>query len=50
MHHIGIGRHYKNTRVIMLIDGLEIRVVDQQTGELLRELILDTSRDYQPQK
>lgn len=50
MHHIGIGRHYKNTRVIMLIDGLEIRVVDQQTGELLRELTLDTSRDYQPQK
>lgn len=50
MHHIGIGRHYKNTRVIMLIDGIEIRVVDQQTGELLRELTLDTSRDYQPQK
>lgn len=50
MHHIGIGRHYKNTRVIMLIDGIEIRVVDQQTGELLRELTLDTSRDYQPQE
>lgn len=50
MHHIGIGRHYKNTRVIMLIDGIEIRVVDQQTGELLRELTLDTTKDYQPQK
>lgn len=50
MHHIGIGRHYKNTRVIMLVDGLEIRVVDQQTGELLRELTLDKSKDYQPQK
>ncbi|MEG0299714.1 MAG: IS481 family transposase, partial [Aurantimicrobium sp.] len=31
MHHIGIGRHYKNPRVIMLVDGIEIRVVDQQT-------------------
>lgn len=50
MHHIGIGRHYKNTRVIMLVDGIEIRVVDQQTGELLRELTLDISKDYQPQK
>jgi transposase InsO family protein len=50
MHHIGIGRHYKNTRVIMLVDGQEIRIVDQQTGELLRELTLDTSRDYQRQK
>ena len=50
MHHRGIGRHYKNTRVIMLVDGLEIRVVDQQTGELLRELTLDTTKNYQPQK
>lgn len=50
MHHIGIGRHHKNTRVIMLIDGLEIRIVDKKTGELLRELTLDTSRDYQRQK
>lgn len=50
LHHIGVGRPYKNTRVILLIDGLEIRVVDPKTGELLRELTLDTSRDYQPQK
>ncbi len=50
MHHIGIGRHYKNTRIIMLVDGLEIRIVDQQTGELMRELTLDPAKDYQPQK
>jgi transposase InsO family protein len=50
LHHIGIGRPHKNTRVIMLIDGKEIRVVDQKTGELLRELTLDTTKDYQPQK
>ena len=50
MHHIGIGRPYKNTRVIVLIDGLEIRIVEAKTGELLRELTLDTTRDYQRQK
>jgi len=50
LHHIGIGRPHKNTRVIMLIDGKDIRVVDQKTGELLRELTLDTNKDYQPQK
>lgn len=50
MHHIGIGRSYKNVRVIMLIDGKDIRVVDKQTGELLRELTLDTTRDYQRQE
>ena len=49
LHHIGVGRPYKNTRVILLIDGLEIRIVDPKTGELLRELTLNTSRDYQPQ-
>jgi len=50
MHHIGIGRPHKNTKVIMLIDGLEIRVVDQKTGELIRELTLDSARDYQRQE
>jgi hypothetical protein len=45
MHHIGIGRPHKNTKVIMLIDGLGIRVVDQKTGELIRELSLDPARD-----
>jgi hypothetical protein len=50
LHHIGIGRPYKNTRVNMLIDGLEIRVVEQATGELIRELTLDPCRDYQRQK
>jgi len=34
----------------MLTGGTEIRVVDQQTGELLRDLTLDTTRDYQRQK
>lgn len=49
MHHIGIGRPHKNIKVIMLIDGLQIRIVDQKTGELIRELTLDPTRDYQRQ-
>ena len=49
MHHIGIGRTYARTCVILLIHDLEIRVVNAITGELLRELTLDVSRDYQPQ-
>src|SRR4051812_43774802 len=32
----------------MLIADLDIRVVDAATGELLRELVLDPTRDYQP--
>lgn len=50
LHHIGIGRAHKHLPVIMLIHNRDIRVVDPETGELLRELTLDPTRDYQPQK
>jgi hypothetical protein len=32
----------------MLIDDLHIRILDADTGELIRDLVLDPSRDYQP--
>jgi len=47
LHHIGLGRRLSGTRVIVLIDGLRIRVLTED-GKLLRELTLDPSRDYQP--
>jgi transposase InsO family protein len=47
MYSIGIGRTHTGTRVIVLSQDLEIRIVDAATGELLRELILDTSKRYQ---
>lgn len=48
LRHIGIGRTHARTHVILLIDDLDVRVVDAATGELLRALTIDTSRDYQP--
>ncbi|MGN8247484.1 IS481 family transposase [Cellulomonas soli] len=50
LHHIGIGRTHARTHVILLIQDLHIRVIHALTGEILRELTLDTTRDYQPQK
>jgi transposase InsO family protein len=50
MHHIGIGRAHKHERVRVLIHNLDIRIINPATGELLRELTLDPTRDYQPQK
>jgi hypothetical protein len=47
MYSIGIGRTHTGTRVIVLSQDLEIRIVDAVTGELLRELVLDTSQRYQ---
>ena len=49
LHHIGIGRTHARTHIIMLIDNLEIRIVDPATGELIRHLTLDPTRNYQPQ-
>jgi transposase InsO family protein len=48
LHHIGIGRTHARTRVVLLIDNAHVRVIDATTGELLRDLTIDTSRDYQP--
>jgi hypothetical protein len=47
LHHIGVGHAHKGKRVIMLVDGLDVRVVSQD-GELLRQFTLDPTRDYQP--
>ncbi len=48
MYSIGIGRTHTGTRVIVLVQDLDIRVIDAATGELLRELVLDTTKRYQP--
>ena len=48
MHHIGVGRTHARTRVILLIQDLEVRIVNAITGELLRELTINPERDYQP--
>ncbi len=48
LHHIGIGRTHARTHVLMLISDLHVRVINAATGELLRELTLDPTRDYQP--
>jgi hypothetical protein len=42
------GRTHARTHVILLVQDLHIRIVNAATGELLRELTLDPTRDYQP--
>jgi transposase InsO family protein len=48
LHHIPIGRAHAGTRILLLAQDLNIRIVNAATGELLRELQLDPTRDYQP--
>lgn len=47
LHHIGMGRALKGTRIILLVAGRNIRIITTE-GELLRNFELDPSRDYQP--
>jgi hypothetical protein len=46
-HHIGITAAYKDWRVVMLVAGLDIRIVGL-AGSPLRHLTLDPTKDYQP--
>jgi transposase InsO family protein len=48
LHHIGIGRAHAGTRVLLLVQDLHIRVINADTGELIRELVLDPDKNYQP--
>ena len=48
LRHIGLGRTYARTRVIMLVQDLHVRVVNAATGELIRELTINPALDYQP--
>jgi transposase InsO family protein len=48
LHHISIGRAHARTHILMLVQDLNIRIINAATGELLRQLTLDPTSDYQP--
>ena len=47
LHHVGLGRAHKGRRVLILLADRDVRVLSVE-GEILRQLVLDPSRDYQP--
>ena len=47
LHHIGLGRAHKGQPIKLLIADQNIRIITTD-GELIRQLTLDPSRDYQP--
>jgi hypothetical protein len=38
LHHIGVGRTHARTPILMLINGLQIRIIHATTGQIIREL------------
>ena len=48
LRHIGVGRTHARTDVILLVQDLHVTVTNAATGEILRDLIIDPRKDYQP--
>ena len=48
LRHIGVGRTYARTDVVLLVQDLHITIVNAATGEILRDLNIDPRKDYQP--
>jgi hypothetical protein len=48
LRHIGVGRTYSRTDVILLVQDLHVTIINAATGEILRDLVIDPRRDYQP--
>jgi transposase InsO family protein len=48
LHHIGLGRRHAGHPLLVLAHDRHIRVLTE-TGQLIRDLTLDPSRNYQPQ-
>lgn len=46
LHHVGVGRQHKGTRVLLLTAGREVRVLHED-GQLIRAFTLDPTKDYQ---
>jgi hypothetical protein len=46
LHQIGLGRAHEGKPIKLLVADRDIRVLDTRTGELIRGLTLDPSRDY----
>lgn len=49
LRHLGIGRRYAGTRVMLLVADRDVRVINDD-GELLAEFTIDPTKQYQTQK
>lgn len=48
LHHIGLSYADTGKHVRVLVHDLHVTVIDADTGQIIRDLTLDPSRDYQP--
>jgi hypothetical protein len=49
LRHLGVGRRYAGTPVMLLVADRDVRVINHD-GELLAHFTINPTTDYQPQK
>ena len=47
LHHIGVGHAFDGWRVVLLVAGLEVRILDLEANQI-RRLRIEATTDYQP--
>ena len=50
LRHLGIGRAHAGTHVLMLIHDANVTISNATTGEIIRELTIDPTKNYQPRE
>ena len=48
LFHLGIGRAYRGRRVVMMLAGPQVRILNEEY-QLIRELTIDPTKKYQDQ-
>ena len=48
LRHIGLGARHRGKPIVLFVADRDVRIVTEN-GELLRQLVLDPTRDYQRQ-
>ncbi len=48
LHHIGLGARHRGKSIVLFVADRDVRIVTED-GELIRQLVLDPTRDYQRQ-
>lgn len=45
-HHLGVGAAFRNRKVIMLVDQIQVQIIDQVTGEIIGAHLIEPEKNY----
>jgi len=50
MHHLGVGKVHAGKAITVLVDEIEVMVIDQGSGEIISEHVIDPGKNYWAKK